>query len=185
MMEELSILLDEHQAMRRILSALERTVEDWEPANPRQAAALGAEVESLVELMTRFHNLKEETVLIHRLRQKDQVLEPRIICNLSDKEAVVKLLRDLAHGVAAGTVTREAAQAAVRRISRVTLLMLKVEEEVLYPAVYRLCSEDDIWAMSVEMDRAVDMDGRERRARLIAACGHGLPMLLQPLGAQA
>ncbi len=166
MMEEFSVLLDEHRAMdtcaARLMDAMERHCDQ---------RVIGAFLRPLAWMASRVHAPKEDAAWLGRLGG-DRHTNAALVKLMADRWNVEQELMAFSEAWdTCDTAAGEAPPGLLDTVRRFTLLM-EAEERLVYPTVYARCTDDDLWRIGVDLDRKVDHDGRDARADFIRQHTH-------------
>jgi hemerythrin-like domain-containing protein len=161
MMDEFSVLLDEHRAMHACANQLREVA-----GQGRDHEEIAALLRPLAWMASCVHAPKENAALLERL-VGEALANAGVARLMEDRSRVEENLRDLSrrwdsHEIEERTHGSELVST-VMTFKRV----MDAEERLLYPAVYMRCTDDDLWAIGVALDRRIDSDGRPARAAFL------------------
>lgn len=159
-MNELYVLLEEHAAIRAMLGALRR-------AGP---LGVGPLLDKLEWLVLRIHVPKEDQVVLERLRGAAAPQPGWLPALQQERREANDALRRAAARRRGPAPAAPPAGDDVEDVLRRLAAVLDAEEATAFPALYGRCSHDDRWCIAIELDRAVDVCGREDRERALAEC---------------
>ncbi len=153
-MESLYVLTAEHAALRRLMRSLAGYLEGAPPDG------MEALYEELCRLLWEVHCPKEEALVVQR-----------VLCQpLATGHAVRALHRQRNRVFSQLALLRRPVQERAFLLgSHLAALaaVLDAEEMLLYPTLLHASSDDDLWRLSVELDRSVDQVGRAAWTRLV------------------
>jgi len=155
-MESLFVLTHEHTGIRRLMRALNAALESDDPELQQQL------FDRLRYLLLDLHAPKEDQLVMTPVF-RGELQNRQVLRALNHQRA--RVLNELAELESPFDTTVPRLQGLLAGLS----VLLDQEEDSLYPALVHMCSEDDLWNISVELDRSLDHVGRREWSRLVHA----------------
>ena len=174
-MEELFVLTEEHEAIRQRLDELEGLLQAVGSNGPGAVERLVHSLHQTVVLARDIHQPKEQAVFLARVGTKAGIQKCVLDAAVGEENRLIHALAELLADVEAHGI-RSASLLGVRLLPLLSAMRhaMDWEDQVLYPLAYLACNEEDLWDLSVALDRAVDAGGRALRETNIAPLLQGI-----------
>lgn len=168
-MQELFVLVEEHEAVRRRLDQVEAALTALRRHDAGARERMVNALKDTVVLVRDIHQPKEEAVFIPRIGGKSGIQKTVLDAAMREEHRLVEKLGEVMDRFESGALV-DPVMLGVELIPVLSAMRnaMDWEDQVLYPSAYSNCNEQDLWDLSVALDRAVDVAGRQLRENMIA-----------------